>query len=118
MKASASLLPECSMTASWSRILPWRAQLDVTKRGVKLPGESDAIARALLPLLPTVFLDVRETGERRAKTSDAEARTVRDVVAGLLARGIAGEDLGIIAPYRAQVASLRRHLFDGNSESG
>ncbi|HLI09724.1 MAG TPA: AAA domain-containing protein [Ktedonobacteraceae bacterium] len=95
-----------------------RRQLDVTKRGVKLPGESDAIARALLPLLPTVFLDVRETGERRAKTSDAEARTVRDVVAGLLARGIAGEDIGIIAPYRAQVASLRRHLFDGNSESG
>lgn len=95
-----------------------RRQLEVTRRGMKLPGESDALARALLPLLPTVFLDVRETGERReipTKTSDAEARTVRDAVAGLLARGIAGEDIGIIAPYRAQVANLRRHLFDADS---
>lgn len=98
-----------------------RRQLDVTKRGVKLPGESDAIARAIMPLLPMVFLDVRETGERReklAKTSDAEARTVREVVTGLLARGIAEEEIGIIAPYRAQVANLRRHLFDEDHASG
>jgi DNA replication ATP-dependent helicase Dna2 len=95
-----------------------RRQLEVAKRGVKLAGESNELARALTPLLPTVFLDVREPGETQAKTSDAEARTVRDVVAGLLARGIEEKDIGIIAPYRAQVANLRRHLFDADSESG
>ncbi len=98
-----------------------RRLLDVTKRGVKLPGESDAIVRAIMPLLPMVFLDVRETGERlvrQVKISDAEACAVRDVVAGLLARGIAEEEIGIIAPYRAQVANLRRHLFDEDRASG
>ena len=95
-----------------------RRQLELTKRGMKLAGESNELARALLPLLPTVFLDVRETGEIRAKTSDAEARTVRDVVAGLLARGMEAKDIGIIAPYRAQVANLRRHLFDADSTGG
>jgi DNA replication ATP-dependent helicase Dna2 len=94
-----------------------RRQLEVTRRGMKLAGESNELARALTPLLPTVFLDVRETGEIQAKTSDAEARTVRDVVAGLLARGIEEKDIGIIAPYRAQVANLRRHLFDTDSEN-
>jgi DNA replication ATP-dependent helicase Dna2 len=95
-----------------------RRQLEVTKRGIKLAGESNELARALTPLLSVVFLDVRETAERQAKTSDAEARTVRDVVAGLLARGIEEKDIGIIAPYRAQVANLRRHLFDVDGESG
>jgi DNA replication ATP-dependent helicase Dna2 len=95
-----------------------RSQLEVTKRGMKLPGESNELARALTPLLSAVFLDVRESGEIQAKTSDAEARTVRDVVAGLLARGIEEKDIGIIAPYRAQVANLRRHLFDVDGESG
>ncbi|HET9920743.1 MAG TPA: C-terminal helicase domain-containing protein, partial [Ktedonobacteraceae bacterium] len=79
--------------------------------------EAPAITRALLPSLPTVFLRVRNDGNMRPKTSDAEARAVRDVVAGLLARGVAEEDIGIIAPYRAQVANLRRYLFNSDEQS-
>ena len=66
--------------------------------------------RVIDAMAPMVFLDVRSNQER-AKLSDAEAVAVREVVAGLLARGIAERDIGIIAPYRAQVANLRRHLF-------
>ena len=74
--------------------------------------ESPAITQAVHPKRPMVFLDVREelpTGG--TKISNAEARVVREVVAALLERGIEEKDIGIIAPYRAQVANLRRHLF-------
>ncbi len=77
------------------------------------------IRKALDPAFPLVFLDVRdEYGKVGEKISVAEARTIRDIVAELLARGIAQQDIGIIAPYRAQVATIRRHLFSHASESG
>jgi len=83
------------------------------------PGEAEAIARALDPRLPLVFVDVRgESIQDGPKTSDAEARAVRELVAGLLARGIAEGDIGIIAPYKAQVANIRRHLFSDASDIG
>ena len=92
--------------------------LNGTKAAQKPVQEAPSITRALLPSLPTVFLHVRDKGEARPKTSDAEAYTVRDVVAGLLARGVAEEDIGIIAPFRAQVANLRRYLFSDDATSG
>jgi len=64
-----------------------------------------------------VFLDVCGDHER-AKTSDAEAQAVREVVASLLARGITQQEIGIIAPYRAQVANLRRHPFRDDETIG
>ncbi len=71
-----------------------------------------AIKRAIQPGSPLVFLDVRSKQESNgAKISNAEARTVREVVAELLLQGILEAEIGIIAPYRAQVANLRRHLF-------
>jgi DNA replication ATP-dependent helicase Dna2 len=80
------------------------------------------IARAIEPKRPLVFLDVHdEPGEAAmgdGKTSNAEARTVRAIVAELLARGIAPGDIGIIAPYRAQVANIRRHLFSDDDSRG
>src|SRR3989442_3239371 len=82
-----------------------------------LRTETPSIAFALDPLSPMVFLDVQSEYEK-AKISDAEARTVREVVAGLLARGIALHDIGIIAPYRAQVANLRRYLFSDDATIG
>jgi len=82
-----------------------------------LRAETPSIARAIDPLSPLVFLDVRGEYEK-AKISDAEARTVREVVAALLARGIAQQEIGIIAPYRAQVANLRRHLFGDDTTIG
>jgi len=64
-----------------------------------------------------VFLDVHDEYEK-AKISDVEARTVREVVAGLLSRGIVEDEIGIIAPYRAQVANLRRHLLSDDATIG
>jgi DNA replication ATP-dependent helicase Dna2 len=80
-------------------------------------AETPSIAFALDPHSPMVFLDVQSESEK-AKISDAEAHTVREVVAGLLARGIAPRDIGIIAPYRAQVANLRRYLFSDDATIG
>jgi DNA replication ATP-dependent helicase Dna2 len=75
--------------------------------------EAASIVQALDPGWPMVFLNVcaRDAGDG-LKISNAEARTVREVVGGLLARGVAPGDIGIIAPYRAQVANLRRHLLN------
>jgi DNA replication ATP-dependent helicase Dna2 len=80
-------------------------------------NEESFIAQLLDPMAPMVFLDVSGNQER-AKTSDAEAVAVREVVAGLLARGIAEQEIGIIAPFRAQVANLRRHLFRDDATIG
>lgn len=82
-----------------------------------LSAETPSIARAIDPFLPIVFLDVHDE-YGKLKISDAEASTVREVVAGLLMRGIAQEEIGIIAPYRAQVANLRRHLFSDDQATG
>ncbi len=77
--------------------------------------EAAAIKKAIEPTLPLIFLDVRDEAasvtSAEARTSNAEARAVRELVAALLARGIEERDIGIIAPYRAQVANIRRHLF-------
>ncbi|MGB8343692.1 MAG: AAA domain-containing protein [Ktedonobacteraceae bacterium] len=91
--------------------------LDVPKTGEWLTTESPAITRALQPGCPLVFVDVRDEDNRAPKSSGAEARAVRSLVRGLLARGIAERDIGIIAPYRAQVANIRRHLFSDDVES-
>jgi DNA replication ATP-dependent helicase Dna2 len=77
--------------------------------------ETPSITKAIDPRLPMVFLDVRGDQER-VKTSNAEARTVHEVVTGLLMRGISPKHIGIIAPYRAQVANLRRQLL-GKTEN-
>jgi DNA replication ATP-dependent helicase Dna2 len=95
------LIPHVSVTNSLLNVIPTKLM-----RGV----EKVSIVRAIDPKAPMVFLDVFGNQER-AKTSDAEALAVREVVACLLARGIAEQEIGIIAPYRAQVANLRRHLF-------
>jgi DNA replication ATP-dependent helicase Dna2 len=84
------------------------------------------VAEALRPQHPLVFLDVSPQVQTLSpldtpgndKVSDTEARAVRDVVAGLLARQIAPEDIGVIAPFRAQVANIRRHLLSTDPASG
>jgi len=91
--------------------------LEVPTLKSMLHVETPSIARAIDPLSPMVFLDVRSEHEK-AKISDVEARTVREVVAGLLARGMAQQEIGIIAPYRAQIANLRRHLFSNDATIG
>ena len=85
--------------------------------------ELSSVTRTLDPRAPLVFLDVQsEPGNNGVhegpKTSNAEARAVREVVAGLLARGVEEAEIGIIAPYRAQVANLRRYLFSDDVAIG
>lgn len=103
-----------------------RAHYSVARRRLMLqqplPGrapEHRVILQALRTDLPMVFLDAR--GEARGmefKLSNIEARVVRAVIAGLLARGVQEDEIGVIAPYRAQVANLRRHLFSDDPASG
>ncbi|MEO8973912.1 MAG: AAA domain-containing protein [Ktedonobacteraceae bacterium] len=84
-----------------------------------LPLEAAWLTQTLRPEYPLVFVNVSSENERDGlKISNAEARAVRSVVQGLLAHGIAESDIGIIAPYRAQVANIRRHLFSDNEQPG
>ncbi len=85
------------------------------KAGTQQKVEHTSVLKAIDPRYPLVFLDIRDLEARpEAKTSDAEACMLRDIVAALLARGIMPQDIGIIAPYRAQVANIRRHLFSND----
>jgi DNA replication ATP-dependent helicase Dna2 len=96
-----------------------RRVLEAATKDVWSGGETPVILRAIQPMHPLVFFDVRsEEGSETPKSSNAEARAVRDIVGALLARGIAEKDIGIIAPYRAQVANLRRHLFSDDPGRG
>jgi DNA replication ATP-dependent helicase Dna2 len=99
-----------------------RAHYIVARRRLLLqrpqPGhlpERAPILQALRADLPMVFLDVHApASSREVKMSNNEARVVCEVIAGLLARGVQEDEIGVIAPYRAQVANLRRHLFSEN----
>ncbi len=103
-----------------------RAHYSVARRRLSLlkalpgsPSVQGAVLQAMRADLPLLFLDVRgESGEAEFKMSTAEARVVREVIAGLLARGVGEDEIGVIAPYRAQVANLRRHLFSDDAASG
>ena len=85
-------------------------ELDLESRPV-----DQAIIQALDPQYPLVWLDVRDQRSEQlaiqSKQSNTEAQVIRAIVANLLARSIKMQDIGIIAPYRAQVANIRRHLF-------
>ena len=93
-----------------------RRRLDLLKA---LPGSTPlqgAVLQAIRADLPLLFLDVRgESSQAEVKMSNAEARVVREVIAGLLARGVSEDEIGVIAPYRAQVANLRRYLFSDDA---
>jgi DNA replication ATP-dependent helicase/nuclease Dna2 len=102
------LVPHASVANSLLGIAPSKLMRRV---------EKTSVVRAIDPGAPMVFLDVFGNQER-AKTSYAEALAVREVVAVLLARGIAEQEIGIIAPYRAQVANLRRYLFSDDATMG
>jgi DNA replication ATP-dependent helicase Dna2 len=96
-------------------------QLKLKKPDSLTPSISP-ILDALKPSLPLVFLDVQldsvndKSLDIRQKANDHEAQAVRELVAALLAHGIEQKDIGIIAPYRAQVANVRRYLFSNAPE--
>jgi DNA replication ATP-dependent helicase Dna2 len=102
-----------------------RAHSSIARRRLNLqrprPGhtpERPPVLQALRADLPMVFLDVRSSASQaEIKMSSSEAQVVREVIAGLLARGVREDEIGVIAPYRAQVANLRRHLFSNDANS-
>jgi DNA replication ATP-dependent helicase Dna2 len=101
-----------------NRVLEWSAAGREMALATK-PLEQAGVIQALQPAYPLVFVDVRGNSNRALpKTSEAEACAVRDLVKGLLICGIQPRDIGIIAPYRAQVATIRRHLFSDDAANG
>jgi DNA replication ATP-dependent helicase Dna2 len=89
-------------------------------------GDLDGVDPGALP----EYLDGRVTmlpvrGEPGGNTDPAEAERVADVVDDLLTAGVDPDDVGVIAPYRAQVAEIGRRVdvtvdtvdrFQGSSE--
>jgi DNA replication ATP-dependent helicase Dna2 len=75
-----------------------------------LPGVD---ASALPPHLQgrVAFLD--PDGEADGNTNPIEAEAVADVVSSYLAVGVDPADVGVIAPYRAQVAEIGKRVADG-----
>eukprot|EP00698_Gefionella_okellyi_P005877 TRINITY_DN1530_c0_g2_i1.p1 TRINITY_DN1530_c0_g2~~TRINITY_DN1530_c0_g2_i1.p1 ORF type:complete len:1295 (+),score=291.04 TRINITY_DN1530_c0_g2_i1:37-3921(+) len=69
----------------------------------------------LLPTRKVVFLDTelvpaRETRQGDAVSNEVEAVLVQRVVAALVRCGISPTDIGVIAPYRAQMQRIRQKL--------
>jgi DNA replication ATP-dependent helicase Dna2 len=93
--------------------------VSVQRRGTSTTANRAlSVHKATDPNFPLVFVDVRDTSTNaESKTSNTEAQMVREVIANLLVRGIEQKDIGIIAPYRAQVANIRRHLFSDDVAS-
>jgi DNA replication ATP-dependent helicase Dna2 len=82
--------------------------------GAQLHMDFAAVPAPLRPLLdparPVVFVDVVPgTGDQR-NTSRAEACRVGELCAGLVAGGVEIDQIGVIAPYRAQVDLIRHTL--------
>ncbi len=101
-----------------NRVLEWSAEGRDMAIATK-PLDHAGIIQALQPAYPLVFVDVQNQVDRALpKTNDAEARAVREIVKGLLICGVQQRDIGIIAPYRAQVATIRRHLFSDDPAHG
>lgn len=71
----------------------------------------EPLAPALDPARPMALLDVAPfAAERGGKVSEAQGEVARKLIQALLRGGARAESIGVIAPYRAQVAALRRRL--------
>jgi DNA replication ATP-dependent helicase Dna2 len=87
------------------------------------PPPAGAPVRALAPILdptrPLVFVDVfaGDADAAPAKASPAQAEVTRRIALALRRGGVLAEEIGIIAPYRAQVALIRR-LLATSGETG
>jgi DNA replication ATP-dependent helicase Dna2 len=76
-------------------------------------AQGDSSAAVLDPERPLVFVDVRLADgafEPAGKASAAQAEVVRKLVLALRRAGLPAEEIGVIAPYRAQVAAIRQQL--------
>ncbi|MFC5972993.1 AAA domain-containing protein [Halomarina salina] len=75
-----------------------------------LPGVSED---ALPPELANPVSFVDPSGHREGNTNPVEADRVREVVQSYLDAGLAPDDVGVIAPFRAQVSEIQRRAPEG-----
>ncbi|WP_435193892.1 AAA domain-containing protein [Natronomonas sp. EA1] len=90
--------------------------------GALRPATPEVAGRTLADLgvdreaLPTWLRDpvtvVDPDGTRVGNTNPGEAATVEEAVRAYVAAGVPKEDIGVIAPFRAQVAEISRRLPD------
>jgi len=76
------------------------------------------IEKIVSPGVPVVFVDVH--GGDTGKSSSEEAAVVCKIVERLLASGVPSHEVGIITPYKAQQALIRKRLLNnrrGNLQS-
>lgn len=73
--------------------------------------ENPTIRQVINPRYPLVFLNIRDVANTsQPKRSFAEAKVVQYIIEALLKRDVKAQKIGVIAPYRAQVALIRRQL--------
>ncbi len=85
---------------------------------LNLTGQlSGPMAAVLDPSHPMVFVDVPEEFGAAGKASALQAYVASRLVLALRRAGLASGDLGVIAPYRAQVAAIRRRLATEGEET-
>ena len=71
----------------------------------------DPLAGILDPQVPVVFVNVPWAGGADGpRTNRREAELVRDIVLRYQQAGLSLESLGVIAPFRAQVSTIRREI--------
>jgi DNA replication ATP-dependent helicase Dna2 len=81
---------------------------DVAKRRVVYPRPPMRLAHILDPAEPKVFVDL---GHRNATTRcEAEASLTVDLITTLLESAVPADQIGVVAPYRAQSRAIRRLL--------
>jgi hypothetical protein len=56
---------------------------------------------------PVVIHNVEDDGEQ---TSDKEAEFITDTIDKLISKGVTASEIGVLAPFRAQAANVRRHI--------
>jgi len=94
------------------------ADSSVAEHRLQLPYP-EGIPPEVFPIIdpdsPVVFVDIPAEGGTENQNSK-EVEVVSQVVAGLLRGGIKGDEIGVIAPYRFQVARLRERILPLASE--
>lgn len=79
---------------------------------LSLPGilPDDDLASVRSPESPVIWLDVPVVAGGPPRQNPREANLIADLLAGYLEAGLNWSQVGVIAPFRAQVAAIRRAL--------
>lgn len=87
---------------------------EIAQRRMVYPFPPAQLADILDPQIPAVWVDVPQFHARSSNA--AEAQLVADLVQTVLDCGLTPEQLGVVAPYRAQARAIRRCLKQAGME--